>query len=78
MTGLRGLSRGKDDELALIGDVLPLFTRLPRRRVLGNSYSLTKRVTHLLPCVARCVYVTEVAKAANGMISKVAIELPSH
>jgi hypothetical protein len=29
-------------------------------------------------CVIRCMYVTEVAKAANGMISTVAIELPSH
>jgi hypothetical protein len=34
-------------------------------------------LSRLVPAV-KCMYVTEVAKAANGKISAVAIELPSH
>ena len=53
---------------AIVGKVASRRVALPYRRDL-LSY---------LVCAIRCIYVTEVANAANGMISTVAIELPSH
>jgi hypothetical protein len=50
------------------------------RRVASRRIALPFRRDLLgyLVCVIRRIYVTEVVKAANGMISTVAIELPSH
>jgi hypothetical protein len=71
-------------ELAPIGEYNTINGRYEGDAIVGRVTSrriaLPYRCDLLsyLVCVIRSIYVTEVAKAANGMISTVAIELPSH